>query len=65
MVSSVSPVTGWVLVRAIFYFSSCFFEPFLTVLRVLMRFLLMNYVLDPFKGLFEVFELFLGVETCF
>ena len=50
MVSSVSPVTGWVLVRATFTIANCFFEAFLTVLRVLTQFLL----------IFEVFELFLA-----
>ena len=47
------------------YYANCVFEAFLTVLRVLSHFLLMNYVLDPFKGLFEVFELFLTLESCF
>ena len=39
----------------IFYYANCFFEAFLTVLRVLSHSLL----------IFEVFEPFLNVESCF
>ena len=55
MVSSVSPVTGWFLVRVTFTQQYWFFEVFLSVLRVLTQFLL----------IFEVFELKFNVEISF
>ena len=55
MVSSVSPVTGWFLVRVTFTKQYWFFEVFLSVLRVLTQFLL----------IFEVFELKFNVEISF
>ena len=55
MVSSVSPVTGWFLVRVTFTKQYLFFEVFLSVLRVLTQFLL----------IFEVFELKFNVEISF
>ena len=49
-----SPGSSWILVRVYFTTRIAFFEAFLTVLRVLTQFLL----------IFEVFELFLGVDSC-